>query len=70
MVELELVLFKPEGDLFENIVDDANDKVLMISVESTDQDGQEVNVSVFDLDRLAKNSLQNVDDLGLLIFGN
>ena len=38
LVELELILLKPQSDVFQDIVHDADDKVLMISIQSADKD--------------------------------
>ena len=63
LVEFEVVQLEAQGDLFQDIVHNIDDKTLMISVQRTNEDRKEMNVAVFDLDRLAKDALQNINHL-------
>ena len=64
LVELELILLESQSDILQNIVHDANNKVLVISVQSADEDCQKVNVAVSDLDWLAEDAFQDLNNLG------
>lgn len=64
LIEFELILLEPQRDLFEDIVHDPNHKVLVVSVKRTNEDGQEMDIAVFDLDRLAEKAFENLNHLG------
>lgn len=63
LVELELVLLEAQRNLLENVVYNSNHKVLVVSIERTDEDGQKVDIAVFDLNRLAETAFENPNHL-------
>ena len=66
LVELEVILLKAERDGLNYMVNDANDKLGMISVEGTQENGKEVDVAIFDLPGLRKDFVQNRDNLMMI----
>lgn len=63
LVELEFILLKSQSDILQDIVHDADDKVLVISIQSADEDCQKVDVAVSDLDWFTEDAFQNIDNL-------
>lgn len=63
LVELEIVLFESQCDLLEDVVYNTNHEVLVIPVKCTDKNSEKVDIAVFDLDRLTKDTLHNIDHL-------
>lgn len=63
LVELEVVLFKTKGNRLNHRIDDANDKLGVVSVEGAQQDRKEVNVAEFDLVWFGKNLVKYRDNL-------
>ena len=63
LVKLEVVLLQTQRDLLEDVVHNANDKVLVIPVKGTDEDREKVDVAIFNLYRLAEDAFQNIDHL-------
>ena len=53
LIELEVVLFETERDLFKHIVDDANSKVLVVPVEPGKEDSKQVYIAELDFARFA-----------------
>jgi hypothetical protein len=53
LIELEVVLFETERDLFEYIVDDTNSEVLVVPVEPCKKDGKQMNIAELDFARFA-----------------
>ena len=49
LVELEIVLLQTENNVFQNIVNDCDDEVLMIAVQSARENGKQMDVAVLDL---------------------
>ena len=63
LVELELILLESKGDSLEDVVHDPNHEILVVPVESADKNCEEVDIAVFDLDRLRKHTLQDINHL-------
>lgn len=63
LVELEVVVFETQRDSLEDVVDDTDHEILVVSVQSTNQDGKQMNVAVLDLDWLAEHAFQNTNHL-------
>jgi hypothetical protein len=49
LIVLEFVLFQANNDRFEHVIDHSDDKVLMVSIQCTYQDGQKVDIAKLDL---------------------
>ena len=49
LAHFEVVLLKAKRDTLKKVVKNSNNKVLMISVESPNEDGEEVDVAILDL---------------------
>lgn len=56
-------MLEAQGNLLEYIVDNHNDKILMITVEGSNQDSKKVNIAVLHFSWLRKNLLHDVDNL-------
>jgi hypothetical protein len=52
LIEFEVILLQAEHDVFQEIVDNRGDKILMISVQSTREYCKKVDVAVFYFARL------------------
>lgn len=63
LIELEIVLLQTQRDLLEDVVHNADDEILVISIKGTDEDREKVDVAIFDLHRFAEDALQNIDHL-------
>jgi hypothetical protein len=57
LVELEIVLLQTENNVFQNIVNDCDDEVLMIAVQSARENGKQMDVAVLDLSWLREDLL-------------
>ena len=64
--EPKIILLKPEIDEFNNVVNDLDDKFWVIAIQSTKEDGKEMNIAIFDFPRLRKDLLQNLYNLARL----
>ena len=49
LVEFEVILLQTENNVFQNIVNDCDDKVLMITIQSSCKNGKQVDVSILNL---------------------
>lgn len=56
-------MLEAQGNLLEYIVDNHNDKILMITVEGSNQDSKKVNIAVLHFPWIGKNLLHNADNL-------
>jgi hypothetical protein len=52
LIEFEIILLKTKRDVLNYVVDYRRYKVLMIPVQSADQNSQKMNITVLDLPRL------------------
>lgn len=68
LVELEIILLQAKGNPFENIINNLDDEVLMVAVQSTGEDSQKMDVTVFNLARLAEYPLEDFDNLDGQLF--
>jgi hypothetical protein len=63
LIELEVVLFETERDLFKHIVDDANNKVLVVPIEPCKKDSKQMYIAELDFARFAEDLLKDRYDL-------
>ncbi len=63
LVELEVILLEAERDGLNHGVDDANDKVRVVPVDSAQKNGEEVDVAIFDLSGLGEDLVKDGDNL-------
>lgn len=64
LVELEIIQLQPESDMFKHVVHNTDDETLVVSIDGADKNSEKVNVAVFDLDWLAEDTFQNINNLG------
>lgn len=55
LVEFEIILLQSKHDVFQEIVNDGSDKVLVISIQRTYKDCKKVNITIFDFAGLREN---------------
>lgn len=63
LIEFEIIDFQAKSDGLQNIVHHTNNELLMIAVQSTSEDSQQVNIAVLYFVRSAEHSFKDVDDL-------
>lgn len=63
LVELEIIEFQAKGDGLQDIVHHTNNELLVIAVQSTGEDSQQVNIAVLYFVRSAKYSFKDIDNL-------
>jgi hypothetical protein len=51
LVVFEVVLLQPKHDVFQDVIDDSRNKVLMITVQCTGYDSKQMDISILDLAR-------------------
>jgi hypothetical protein len=59
LIELKVVLFETKGDRLNYGVDHANDEVSVVPVNGAQQDGEEMDVAIFDLSRFRKDLVED-----------
>ena len=63
LIELEIVQLQAKSNWLEHIIHDPNDELLMVSVESTGENGKEMDISVLDFSGFAENPIKDTNDL-------
>lgn len=63
LIEFEIIQFQPKSDRLQNIVDHTNNKFLVVAVQRTSEDGQQVDIAILHLMRFAEHSLKDIDNL-------
>jgi hypothetical protein len=61
--EAEVVLLKPEANGLNDIVDNADHEFGMVTVDGTQQDGQEMNAAILDLSGFGEHLLEYSNNL-------
>ena len=59
LIELKVILLEAECDGLDHGIDDANDKVRVVPVNSAQQDREEVDVAIFDLSGLGEDLVKD-----------
>lgn len=66
LVELKIILFQTQVDLFKNIVNDHDDKVLVVAVQRSKEDSKKMDIAVFHFPWFGKYLLHDIDNLSAL----
>lgn len=63
LVEFEIILFQPDHDILQDIVDDCCNEVLMVTVQSTSENCKKMNITILDFSGFGEDLLEYGDNL-------
>lgn len=63
LVVFEVILLQANNDIFQEIVNDGRDKVLMISIQGTYEDCEKMDITILDFPGFRENLLQDSHNL-------
>lgn len=66
LVELKVILFQTQIDLLEDIVNDHDDKVLVVTVQRSKEDSKQMDIAVLHFPGFGKYFLHDANDLSAL----
>lgn len=66
LIELEIVLLQSKRNSLQGVVDDVNNKILMIAIQSVNKESQQMDIAILYFGGLAKDAFQYTDNLNRL----
>ena len=67
LVKFKVILFQTQSDLLEDIVNDHDDKVLVVAVQRSKKDSKQMDIAVLHFPGFGKYFLHDANDLSELI---